>query len=171
MPASFEMSPLPKEISSWVLSVLRIAASYLTAESRKATSLTTEPGGDGSDSAPLPEEVLTLTSLAYPQSNENFSSDPSLSAFVPPTGKREAEKLMESAEGQWIRALCAKLQATRLRRFRAMCNQSPCTSRAQPSCSLPPAPSFVPLPTPTRHPTDNEQLPQDCCEECATQPA
>jgi hypothetical protein len=158
MPASFKMSPLPKEISSWVLSALRIAVSCLTAESRKATSLTAEPGSDGSDSAPKPEEVLTLTS------DVNFSSDPSLSAFAPPNGKREAEKSMESAKGQWLRTLCAKPQATGLRRFGATCNQAPCTSRAQLSCSLPPAPSSEPLPMPTRHPTDNEQSLQDCCE-------
>jgi hypothetical protein len=168
IPANFKISPLPKKISSWVLSVLQIAASYLTAESKRATNLTTELGGGGLVSAPRREEVLTLSSLNYPQSDENFSSDPSLSAFVRRNGKKEAAQLMESVKSQWSRALCAKPQATWLRRFGAICNQAPCTSRAHPSCSLPPAPSSRPLPMPTPHQNDSEPLLQNCCEACTS---
>jgi hypothetical protein len=47
IPQSFKISPLPSEISSWVLSVLQIAASSLTAGSKAATSPTIGPGSAG----------------------------------------------------------------------------------------------------------------------------
>jgi len=166
IPENFKISQLPSEISSWVLSVLQIAASYLTAELKTATNRTTEPGGAGSASAPKQEEALTLSSLSYPQSDANFSSDPSLSAFVQHNGRKEAEQLKESVKSQWSQALCAKPQATWLRRLGTISNRVPCTSRAQPSCSLPPAPSSKPLPMPTQPPNDKGPSPQSCCEEC-----
>ena len=166
IPESFRISQLPNEISSWVLSVLRTAASYLTAESKKATNRTTEPGGAGSASAPKQDEVLTLSSISYPQSDANFSSDPSLSAFGQHNGRKEAEQSKESVKSQWSQALCAKPQATWLRRFGTISNQVPCTSRALPSCILPPAPSSKPLPMPTPRPSGNAPSPQSCCEEC-----
>jgi hypothetical protein len=170
IPQSFAISPLPKEILSWVLFVLRIAASSLTAELKAATKRTTVSGGDGSVSAPKADVQLTLSSLSYPQSDANFSSDPSLPAFEQPNGPLEAEKLMASVKDQWSRALCAKPQATWLRRLGAISNQVPCTSRALPSCSPPPRPSSRPTPTLTRLQSDNEQSPQSCCEECIDSP-
>jgi hypothetical protein len=166
IPKSFRISQLPSEISSWVLSILRIASSSLTAGSKKATNPTIEPGDVGSASVPKQEEALTLSSISYPQSDASFSSAPSLSAFERPNGNKEAEKLMESVKRQWSQALCAKPQATWLRRLGTISNQVPCTSRAQPSCYLPPAPSSKPLPTPTQPPRDNEPSHQSCCEEC-----
>jgi hypothetical protein len=68
MPKNFRMSPLPNKISSWVLSVLQIAASSLTVASKEATSPKTGPGDGGSVSAPKPDGALTLSSLNYPQS-------------------------------------------------------------------------------------------------------
>ena len=112
IPESFKISQLPSEISSWVLSVLRIAASSLTAGSKAATSPTTGPGAAGSASATKQEKALTLSSLNYPQSDKNFSSDPSLPAFVQHNGRKEAEQLQASVKSQWSRALCAKPQAT-----------------------------------------------------------
>jgi hypothetical protein len=82
IPESFKISPLPKEISFWVLSVLQIAALSLTAESNTATSPTTGLGDAGLASMPNPEESLTLSSTSYPQSDENFTSDPSSPAFA-----------------------------------------------------------------------------------------
>jgi hypothetical protein len=112
IPESFKISPLPSEISSWVLSVLRIAASSLTAGSKAATNPTTGPGGAGSVSATKQEKALTLSSLSYPQSNEYFSSNPSLPAFEWLSGKEEADRLQERVKHQWSQALCAKPQAT-----------------------------------------------------------
>jgi hypothetical protein len=115
MPETFRMSPLPNEISSWVLSVLQIAASSLTVASKEATSPKTGPGDGGSVSAPKPDGALTLSSLNYPQSDRNFMSDPSSPAFAQHNGRKEAERLKESVRSQWSRALCAKPQATWLR--------------------------------------------------------
>jgi hypothetical protein len=78
---SFKTSPLPSEISSWVLSVLQIAASSLTTGSKTATSPTIGPGGAGSVSATKQEKALTLSSLSHPQSDESFLSSPSSPAF------------------------------------------------------------------------------------------
>jgi hypothetical protein len=166
IPESFEISPLPKEILSWVLSILRIAASSLTAELKAATKRTTAPGDGGSVSAPKADVELTLSSLSYPQSDVNFSSDPSLPAFEQPNGSLEAERLMASVNGQWSRALCAKPQATWLRRLGTISNQVPCTSRARPSCSLPPVRSSKRTRTSTQPPNSREQLRPSCCEEC-----
>jgi hypothetical protein len=166
IPESFEISQLPSEILSWVLSILQIAASSLTAELREATNPMTEHGDVGSDSVPRPDVVLTLSSLCYPQSDESFSSDHSLPAIGRLSGAHEGEKLMASVSTQWSRALCAKPQATWLRRLGTISNQVPCTSRVLPSCFLPPVRSSKPSPTLTQLQRDSEQSHQDCCVEC-----
>jgi hypothetical protein len=162
IPANSEISQLPSEILSWVLSILRIAASSLTAELKAATKPTTKPGGAGSVSAPQPEEPLTLSSLCYPQSDGSSLSDPSLSAFAQHNSRKVAEKLQASIKSQWSQALCAKPQGTWLRRFGTICNRAPCTLRAQPSCSLPSAPSSRPLQMPTQPSNDSRPSPQSC---------
>jgi hypothetical protein len=115
---------------------------------------------------PKPEEGLTLFSISYPQADESFSSDPLLPAFGPHNGREEAAQLQASIKNQWSRALCAKPQATWLRRLGTISNQVPCTSRVLPSCSLPPAPSSKPLPMPTQPQNDSEPSLQNCCEGC-----
>jgi hypothetical protein len=167
IPESFKISPLPSEISSWVLSVLQIAASSLTVASKGATRPTTGPGEGGSVSAPKQDKALTLSSLEYPQSDRSFTSDPLLPAFERRNGKKEADELKASVRSQWSRALCAKPQATWLRRLGTISNQAPCTSRVLPSCILPPAPSSTPLPMPTQPPSDSGPSLPNCCEECS----
>jgi hypothetical protein len=132
IPENFKTSPLPSAISSWVLSILQTAASSLTAELKKATNQKTEPGDAGSASAPKPEEAMTLSSISHPQTDKSFSSDPSSPAFERPDGKREAESLKASVKSQWSGALCAKPQATWLRRLGTITNKVPSTA----TCSL-----------------------------------
>jgi hypothetical protein len=96
IPGNFKISQLPSAILSWALSILQTAASSLTAGLKEVTKPTIELGDVGSSSAPSPAEALTLSSLSYPQSDANFSSDPSLPAFALPNGQKEAEKLTES---------------------------------------------------------------------------
>ena len=169
-PENFDICQLPKEIYSWVLSILRTAASCLIlAEEKAATShvTMTGPGDAGSDFVPKLDEAMTLFSLSYSQSDKNSSYVPSLLAFEEPRNRRrEAEKLKESIRSQWPRALCTKPQATWLQCFGTISNQSPCTSRAQPSCALPPAPSSKPLKMPTQPQNDNGSSPPNCCERC-----
>jgi hypothetical protein len=165
IPENFEICQLPVEILSWVSSVLQIAASSLTADRKAATRSTTELGGDGSDSATVQDAVRTPSSLLYPQSSANFSVELSSHASAVPTGPR-VEDLMASVSSQWSHALCAKPQATWLRRFGSISNQAPFTSRAQPSCSPSPGPYSRPSRTSTPLPSDSEQSPQSCCEQC-----
>jgi hypothetical protein len=165
IPANFEISQLPSEILSWVSSVLQIAASSLTADRKAATRTTTEHGGDGLGSAPKQDAVLTPSSLVYPQSSANFSVELSSRASEIPTGPR-VDDLMDSVSSQWSQALCAKPQATWLRRFGSISNQAPFTSRAQPSCIHSPEPYSKPSRTSTPRPNGNEQLPPSCCAEC-----
>ena len=159
IPENFKISQLPNAILSWVLSVLQIAASSLTAESKGVTKPMIGRGTAGSGSVTEQADELTLSSLCYPQSDANFSSDPSLPATGPLSGPNAGATLMASVSTQWSRALCAKPQATWLRRLGTISNQVPCTSRVLPSCSLPPAPSFLPLPTSTRPQSASEPSP------------
>ena len=166
IPENFKISPLPKEVSSWVLSILQIAASSVTAAMKTPTNQKTGPGDAGSASALKPAEAMTLSSITYPRTDKSFSCGPSLPAFARPDGQKEAELLKESVKSQWSRALCAKPQATWLRRLGTITNKVPCTSKALPSCALPPVPSSKPSPIPIRHPSDKWPSPQSCCEAC-----
>ena len=58
VPSGFKINQLASEISSWVSSVLRIAASSLTAQLKTAMSPATGAGGAGSASAPKLAEAL-----------------------------------------------------------------------------------------------------------------
>ena len=166
IPSNFEISPLPSEILLWVLSVLQTAAASLTAEPKEVTRPTTGPGAAGSDFVPKQGKEMTLSSIGYLQSDEKWSFGHTLPAFERPNGKQEQDKLRESVKSQWSRALCAKPQATWLRRLGTISNRVPCTSRALPSCFLPPAPSSRPLKMPTQPLNDKEPSLQSCCEEC-----
>ena len=92
IPHNSEISQLPSEISSSVLSVLQTAVASLTAEQKVATNHTTGPGVAGSAFVNKPDRAMTLSSITYPQSDEKSSFGPILPAFERPNGKREAEK-------------------------------------------------------------------------------
>ena len=166
IPETFRISQLPSEILSWVLFILQTAASSLTAGLKIATSPTTERGDAGSASVQTQDEPLTLSSICYPQTDASSSSDPSLSVFAQHNSRKVQEKLQASVSSQWSQALCAKPQATWLRRFGTVTNKAPCTSRAQPSCFLPPAPSSRRSPMPIPRQSDSGPSPQSCCEGC-----
>jgi hypothetical protein len=100
IPENFKMSPLPTDISSWVLSILQNAASSLTAELKKATNQKTKPGDAGPASAPKPEEAMTLSSISCPQTDKSFLCGSSLPAFERPDGRREAELLKASVKSR-----------------------------------------------------------------------
>ena len=163
IPANFKISS-PSVISSWVMCILQTAASCLTVEPKKATNPRTGHGDAGLASAPKPDEAMTLSSISHPQTDKNFLSDPSSPAFERPDGRKEAELLQESAKSQWSRALCAKPQATWSRHSGTITNKVPSTSKALPSCFLPPAPSSKPSPMPTLCPNGSTPSAQNCCE-------
>ena len=101
-------------------------------------------------------QCMALSSINYPQLDKRSSFGPSLPAFALPNRKREAQKLRASVRDQWAQALCAKPQATWLRHLGTICNQAPCTLRAQLSCSLSHVPSSKPLRMPIQHLSDNK---------------
>jgi hypothetical protein len=141
IPENFKTSPLPSNISFWVLSILQTAASSLTAELKKAMNQKTEPGDAGSASTQKPEEAMTLSSISCPQTDKSFSCGPSLSAFsTRPDGRREAELSKASVKSQWSQALCAKPQATWPRRLGTITNKVPSTSKTLPKTHRRPRP-------------------------------
>ena len=133
VPEDFEISPLPSEILSWITQVLQIAASSLEAARKVATKTTTEPGDVGRDFVRAPDTMPTCSSLCYPTTSENSSRKHSSSATATQIGPKEGT-LQESVRNLWAHALCGKPQATWLRRFGAISNKAPCTSRAATTC-------------------------------------
>ena len=119
VPEDFVISQLPEEILSWTTQVLQVAESYLTADKRAATSRTIEPGADGAGTATTSGTELTPTSLCYPTTSVTSSSGPSSTFTGTPTGTPGAD-LREIVASQWSLVLCAKPQATWLRRFGAI---------------------------------------------------
>ncbi len=133
VPENFEISQLPDEILSWVMRVLRVAESSLTAGKRGATKSTTGPGGDGRVTANTSGTAVTIASLCYPSTRGNCSCEHSSTSFGPPSGTQTVD-LPELVGLQWSRVLCAKPQATWLRRFGGISGKAPCTSRERPTC-------------------------------------
>jgi hypothetical protein len=65
IPAGFSISPLPSEISSFVILALRTLESCLTPSKNPPTRTKTGFGVVGPRSAPRPDSTLTLSSLSY----------------------------------------------------------------------------------------------------------
>jgi hypothetical protein len=136
IPPSFEISPLPDDISSFVELALRTAESSLTRCNRKRMKIRTAPGVAGVDSA-IPPESWTRSSLAYPSTNGNSSSVPS---FVPtePLSGLSQENFLQQIRKPWLARLSALPQAIWLRRLGTVSNQVPYTSKTAPG-SFPPS--------------------------------
>ena len=166
VPASFAISQLPDEILSWTTQVLRVAESYLTEDKRAATSRTTEPGGDGSVTVCTSGTVLTPFSLCYPTESGTSSLEPFSISIEPPSGTQGAD-LRGIVANQWSRVLCAKPQATWLRRFGAISGSAPCTSKDLRTCALSLDPGSRPATMATpRSESKRPRLPNSC-EQCS----
>ena len=139
VPANFAISPLPKEVLSWVTRVLQTAASSLTAVKNPGTKIPTESGAAGRGLGGAPGSQMTPSSLCYLTTSKSFTSKHSYrvtdTQLGPPPGTLQA-----TVSSLWSQALSAKPQATWLRRFGAISGTAPCTSRAVPTS----APSFDP---------------------------
>jgi hypothetical protein len=139
IPQDFEISPLPSEISSFVILALQTIESSLIQNKRRHTRSETESGADGSRSVPKQGSTLTLSSLNYSTEKPNSSSEP----FSPSTewlnGVRQAP-FLASVRAPWFQQLCAMPQAIWLRRSGVTSNQVPLTSREAPSYSPPSEP-------------------------------
>ena len=132
IPSNFWIRQLPDEMLSWTSHVLQTAASSLTAAKRVDTKMPIAFGADGGDSALPPDTQTTRSSLCYPSTNVNSSSEPSFNVIGLHTGLPTAS-LLDTVRDRWWLALSAKPQATWLRRFGVISGQAPFTSRAAPT--------------------------------------
>ena len=167
VPANFAISQLPQEILFWTTQVLQVAESYLTADKKAATNPATEPGEDGKDTADTSGMELTPSSLCYPTTRGTFSSEPSSASIGRLTGMPGAN-LREIVANQWSQVLCAKPQATWLRRFGAISGSAPCTSRDRQTCDRSSEPGSRPVTTSTRPNENKRPLPPSSCEQCTS---
>ena len=136
IPATFEIVQLPSEILSWVSLMLSIAESYLTVVKKEGTKAPTESGGAGADSVSPLGPARIRSSLCYPSSNANFSSEPFCKDTALLTGLRVGN-LQAIVNDLWGAALSAKPQATWVRRFGCISGTAPCTSREARTCDRP----------------------------------
>jgi hypothetical protein len=128
IPSGFSISPLPSEVSSFLIQALQTLELSLTQNKSQPTRGKTECGAVGSPSAPKLASTLTLSSLSYSSMRPSSSCAP----FCPSTewlsGARQ-EPFLASVRAPWFRQLCAMPQATWLRRFGVASNGAPFTSK------------------------------------------
>jgi hypothetical protein len=124
VPANFRISQLPDEILYWITQVLQIASSSLAVAKKGEMKAPTGSGDAGKGFVDTWDIKTTPSSLCYPSSNAKFSQKLSCIAtehqLGPPPGTLQA-----SVQTRWFRALCAKPQATWLRRFGAISGTAP----------------------------------------------
>ena len=139
IPEGFDISPLPSEISSFLIQALRTIESSWIRSKRNPTRPATESGAAGSPSAPRRASTLTRSSLSYDTEKTSSLSAP----FSPSTewlaGVRQAP-FLASIRAPWFQQLCAMPQAIWLRRSGVTSCKVPFTSRAAPSYSPPSEP-------------------------------
>ena len=133
VPEGFVISQLPEEILSWTAQVLQVAELSLTGDKKGATKSMTGHGEGGKGTANMSVTSVTPTSLCYPSTSGNYSSGPFSTSIELPIGTSRAD-LPDLVKSQWSRVLCAKPQATWLRRFGGISGAAPSTSRALPTC-------------------------------------
>jgi hypothetical protein len=169
IPANFEICPLPDDVISWLSVVLQMAASSLWDARKVATKTGTEHGDDGSDSNRQSDSPVTPSSLAYPSTNKAFLPKLSSKPYAPSSGPLPV-RLTDCVRDQWWLTLCGKPQASWVRRFGAISNRAPSTTRTRRTCAPSSVPSCKPTPTPIRQPSANGLSPQNSCEECTACP-
>ncbi len=139
IPEGFEISPLPSEISSFLIQALQTIESSWIRSKRKPTRKRTVSGDDGTPSAPPQDSSITLSSLSYEASNASSS----YGLFSPSTEWLTGVKLepfLASVHAPGFHRLCAMPQAISLRLSGVTSNKVPSTSRAAPSYSPPSKP-------------------------------
>jgi hypothetical protein len=139
IPEDFNISPLPSEISSFLIQALQMIESSLIQNRKNPTKTGTESGVDGSHSAPKPDSPLTLSSLSYSTERMSSSSEPFSPSTELLTGARQAP-FLASVRAPWFQALCAMPQAIWLRRSGVTSCKVPFTSKGAPSYCPPSEP-------------------------------
>jgi hypothetical protein len=139
IPATFEISPLPSEILSWITLALQTIELSWNQNKKWDMRLATEFGDDGSTTVLSPGRLTTRTSLHYPTA-------PSTSSFAPSSASINElnDDWKEDIKSHWLQALSVLPQAVWLRRFGTISNQVPFTSRGAKTCILQSKPSSRP---------------------------
>jgi hypothetical protein len=135
IPATFAISPLPADVSSFAMQALRMLESSWIRKQSPLTRTRTGSGAGGPASATAPASEITPASTAYRTKDVNFSSSPSLPYTALPSGIGPADWLA-NAGSQWSAQLSGVPQASWLRRFGTVSNGAPFTSRT--AASSPP---------------------------------
>jgi hypothetical protein len=133
IPANFAISPLPSKILSWIVAILQTHESYVMEDRKARTNQKIAAGADGLVSAPKPDSKLTPSSLLYPSAKLTTWPSPSSLATEQLIGLNKVD-LRAIVNNQWLQALCARPQATWLRRFGSASSTVPFTSRTTKSC-------------------------------------
>jgi hypothetical protein len=136
IPKDFLISPLPDAILSFVTQALQTAESSWIRAKNLPTKPKTESGAAGSASAMKRDSTLSRSSLLYPSGNANSSYDPSSPSTAKLRGLSQ-DDFLASVRDPWWRQLCAKPQATWLRRSGVVSNKVPFTSKTALSSGLP----------------------------------
>jgi len=116
IPQTFQISPLPNDVLSWVLETLQtLELSFIRSKSHPS-SPETAPGDDGSNTAPITGSPTTLSSIQYPRTSE--SSWPKVSPNVSePVDSPTQEEWKDSVTNPYFRELSRIPLATLRRNF------------------------------------------------------
>jgi hypothetical protein len=95
-----------------------------------------ECGAAGQDSVSKQVFTVTFTSMLYVSKSKHSFAKPSSPAFDPQPGRLRGGLEAQVRSQYYLQGLCAKLQATWLRRFGVITNQAPCTANTAPTSTL-----------------------------------
>lgn len=132
IPKGFDISPLPIEISSFVIQTLQTIESSWILNRKRPTRRMTESGDDVSHSVLKLGSTLTLSSLSYSIKKPSILPDPFSPSADWLIGARW-EPFLAKVRAPWFQQLCKMLQSIWLQRSGVTSNRVPFTSREAPT--------------------------------------
>jgi hypothetical protein len=139
IPSSFVISPLPEEIMSFVLRVMRTLEASWTPNKTKPTLIKRGLGPDGKVLCG-PSVSWTRSDLEYPTTNSEFSPSVSLSSLES-LSSTDRVTLLRDVRDQWWYRLSETPSAIWVRRFGQINGTAPSTSKAGPKVAKATRPS------------------------------
>ena len=131
IPTGFQIQQLPEEIESFVLSSMQIISKSWDQKGRQHSKRGTGTGGDGALSSTNGGWEATPTSIRYPVSKKDFSSQEGSSPTIASITSTRKVKLLRSVRGQWYRELFSMPLALWHRRSGNVEGAAPSTSRTE----------------------------------------
>ena len=135
IPEFFVISPLPKEVLSWIMLALQTVLQSSWIRSRKWDTKMETESDTAVNPASLPELAMTSSSIFYPTTKKSSSSAPSLDSIELLSGASQ-EAWMSEIRTHWSKALSKLPQAVWLRHFGTIANKAPFTSKAARNCQF-----------------------------------